>query len=405
MNNSSRKYKDKKHVKQIEQLIENAVNTELLASERSPKKSRSRQRKSTNRVTMQDVAKYANVSASTVSLYLRDPKGVSEKRAEQIKAAIDKLNYVPNLLAGGLAATHTRVIAVIVPSLMNAFFAQTVSAMQRHLGNKGYQLLVGDSEYDLIKEQELVRTFLAWSPAGLIVTGATHTDACSRLLAQSNSKVIEMWELSGEPTFCQVGFSHFNVGRLAASHLFSLGCKQVAYIGANTHIDKRAQERGEGFAATWQKMTNQTATIIDIDGFAKPATGVTAMKQLIESFPLVDGVFCSNDIIAMGLMAEANKLGIAIPQKLAVISFGDLPFAEVLTPSLTTIRPPSELIAQHAIDQILSNSPSDLKKIALQKNIDDQTVLSPELHSVQNRPNQKPQQIDLAFELVVRGSS
>lgn len=351
---------------------------------------KNRQRKGTNRVTMQDVAEHAGVSASTVSLYLRDPKGVSEKRGQKIQAAIDAMSYVPNLLAGGLAATHTKVIAVIVPSLMNAFFAQTVSAMQRYLNEKGYQLLVGDSDYDELKEQELVRTFLAWSPTGLIMTGASHTEACLNLLKSTETKVIQTWELTQSPAFLQIGFSHYNVGRLAASHLFSLGRKQVAYIGAQLAQDRRAKERGAGFCQTWLSMTKREAVVIDIEGQAKPISGVLALKKLLTDHPNVDAVFCSNDIIAMGLMLEAVKQGVEIPKTLSVISFGDLPFAEVLTPGLTTIRPPSEQIGQYAIDAILEN------RVAQQ--VIDKTT---ELHS--KIPSDW--QIDLAFELVIRGSS
>lgn len=351
------------------------------------KKSKTRQRRGTNRTTMQDVAKQAQVSASTVSLYLRDPKGVSPSKASQIKAAIDKLNYVPNLLAGGLAATKTRVIAVIVPSLTNAFFAQTVSAMQRYLDQKGYQLLIGDSDYDEDKEYELAKTFLAWSPLGLVMTGAKHSDACERLLKSTQTKIVQTWELTASPDFFQVGFSHYNVGRLAASHLFSLGKKKVAYVAANLSFDRRATERGQGFCETWDRLAKEPPTIIDIEGQVSPVSGVKALSELLSQAQAFDAVFCSNDIIAMGLMLEATRRDINIPNTLSVISFGDLPFAEILSPGLTTIRPPSELIGQHAIDAIL-----------------DSDTQNPRLLQGLSKEG-KNAQVDLAFELVIRGSS
>lgn len=333
-----------------------------------------RPRRSTNRATMQDVAKLAQVSASTVSLYLRDPSGVSEKRAKQIKHAIDELNYIPNLLAGGLATTQTKVICVIVPSLMNAFFAQTVSAMQRYLSTKGYHLLLGDANYDKVLEQELVRTFLAWSPTGLILTGAEHTDVCQRLLESTDVKVVQTWELSDNPQFYQVGFSHLDVGRVVANHLINLGCQSPVFIGAHLAKDSRAVDRGQGFIETWQNNKGIDVKVIDMPGQATPSTGVLAFNQILANHPETDAIFCSNDIIAMGVMMEANRQNIKIPEQIKIISFGDLPFAEVLSPALTTVRPPSDMIGKYAIDAILD-------------------------------PNSIKTKINLSFELVIRGSS
>lgn len=120
-----------------------------------------RHRRKMQSVTMSDVAELANVSPSTVSLFLRKPEAVSATASQAISRAIDKLNYVPNLMAGGLAAASSRAVSILVPSVRNAFFAETVSSMQTALKKQRLQLILGHTEYDEQEEEELVRMALS----------------------------------------------------------------------------------------------------------------------------------------------------------------------------------------------------------------------------------------------------
>ena len=154
-----------------------------------------RRRRRTQRVTLNDVAEMAGVSPSTVSLYVRKPDAVSDDRALKIAEAIAKLGYVPNLMAGGLAAASSRIVSVIVPSIRNAFFAETVSAIQAALGAEGLQVLLGHTEYSEAHEEALVRAALSWAPAAIVLTELTHSPGTRALLKVSDVPVVEMWEL------------------------------------------------------------------------------------------------------------------------------------------------------------------------------------------------------------------
>ena len=175
-----------------------------------------RKRRKMQRVTMMDVAKHAQVSPSTVSLYLRKPESVSPAAGQEIARAVSTLGYVPNLVAGGLAAASSKVVSIIVPSIRNAFFAETVSTLQAELRAEGLQVLLGHSEYAEAEEEALIRTALSWSPAAVVLTGLTHSPDARKLLKASGIPVIEMWELGGEPIDMAVGFSHPEVGASAA---------------------------------------------------------------------------------------------------------------------------------------------------------------------------------------------
>lgn len=329
---------------------------------------------------MEDVANRAQVAASTVSLYLRQPDLVSQKLAPAIETAIKELGYVPNRLAGALAAANTRAIAVIIPSLTNAFFSSTVTAIQTVLEEHNYQLLLGTSEYSQDKEAKLVQTFLSWSPAALVLTGLQHHKATRALLRTAALPIAEMWEIGGKPFDLQVGFSHELAGQRVTEHLHAVGCRKIAYIGARMTSDHRAAQRALGYKSWIEANTTSQPLIIDTLEIASPQGAGEAMAQLLSQHPDIDGVCCSNDVLALGVLFEAQRRGIRIPDDIAVTGFGDLPFSSASVPTITTIRPPSKIIGLKVANEIL------------------------QLVEMKGHKD-KPTIIDVGFELVIRGSS
>jgi len=316
-------------------------------------KNAGRTRRGTNRLTMQDVARHAGVSASSVSLYFREPDAVSPRLAARIRRAVDELGYVPNLLAGSLAAARSRAIAVVVPSLTNAFFSATVNAMQERLDEAGYQLLLGSSEYSLAREARLVETFLSWSPAAVVLTGREHTPRVRRMLKASGVPVCEMWELGGRGLGLQVGFSHRSVGEALARHLREQGRSRPAFIGARMDLDRRAAQRAQGFADHLEAHAGRRPAILDVPETAGPAAGARACAALLTDDPSLDAICCSNDALALGVLFEAQRRGIRLPQDLALAGFGDLPYCAQAVPPITTVRPPSREIGVQAVERLL----------------------------------------------------
>ncbi len=307
------------------------------------------------RVTMMDVAKLAQVSPSTVSLYLRKPEAVSSSAGQEIARAISRLGYVPNLVAGGLAAASSRVVSIIVPSIRNAFFAETVSTLQTELGAEGYQVLLGHSEYGEAQEEALVRTALSWAPAAVVLTGLSHSPGTRKLLEASGVPVVEMWELGGEPIDMAVGFFHPQVGASAARHLLTKGRRWLAFLGARMQEDHRADQRARGFQDAARTGGAETYEIINHPGAATVEAGALLLNRALQQMPHLDGVACSNDLIALGVLFECQRQNIAVPDRIAVIGFGDLDFSASCVPSLTTIRPSGNLIGKEAARLILDH--------------------------------------------------
>lgn len=320
-----------------------------------------RARRSTQRVTMNDVAKLADVSSSTVSLYLRKPDEVSKQLGKRIQNAIDTLGYVPNLMAGALAAARTQVVGVVVPSMVNAMFASTVNTMQRVLGAGGYQLLLGHSDYVLSEETAAVRTFLSWSPSAIVLTGLNHNRETRRLLSNSDVPVIEMWELGSNPLDTVIGFSHLEVGRIQARHLLEAGCQHIAFIGTRLNVDERARQRSQSCEAVLQETLGHGYTrIIDCPPGRMADAASQAFADIISAHPQTDGIIFSNDMLALGALNEAHRRGVKVPDDIAMIGFGDMDFSRSTLPPLSTVRLPreeiGEAVAQCVLQRIQGNA-------------------------------------------------
>jgi len=314
-----------------------------------------RRRRKAQRVTLNEVAELAGVSPSTVSLYIRKPDAVSEDRAHRVSEAIAKLGYVPNLMAGGLAAASSRIVSVIVPSIRNAFFAETVSTIQAALGSEGFQVLLGHTEYSEAQEEALVRAALSWAPAAIVLTGLSHSHGTRALLAASDVPVVEMWELGGPTIDMAVGFSHEEAGAAAARHLIARGRKNIAYVGARLHEDHRAARRADGFLRELAPDSGQAGRIIRHPGPATADAGALLLNRALQQFPGLQGLACSNDLVALGVLFECQRRGIRIPEDLAVIGFGDLGFSASCNPPLTTIRPSGDVIGLEVARLVLAS--------------------------------------------------
>jgi LacI family gluconate utilization system Gnt-I transcriptional repressor len=319
-----------------------------------------RKRRGTRRSTVVDVARRAEVAQSTVSLYFREPKRVAPETAARIKEAADALGYIPNPAAMGLAAARARVVGVIVPSLVSAFFAGTLETLQEDLAHEGYAVTVGHTDYDEATEERLVRAALSWSPAAVVLTGLHHNPATRALLAGAGAPVIEVWELGRRPIDTLVGFSHEAVGRAMFDHLAAKGARRHAFLAARLGHDRRAAARARAFVAAAKAAGHDVWLYEGPERVAAPdIAGRLAAKALTEH-PEIDALACSNDLMALGALFEAQRREMSVPGRLRLIGFGNLNFAGSTVPPLTTIAPPAReigsLVARLIVDRLRGGS-------------------------------------------------
>jgi len=314
-----------------------------------------RKRRGAGRVTLNTVARHAGVSAITVSRYFNQPEQVSPERRERIKAAVDELGYVPNLVAGGLASARGRIVGMVIPNISGPIFANTIQGFSDTLSRHGYQLLLASSYFSVEQEESAVRAFLGWSPAALVLTSHFHSEATEKMIAEADIPLIETWDYRPERSPIQIGFSHFQVGVTATRYLHGKGYQRIAFVQNSAAGDFSALERRDGYSATMAELGLAPQVFAPQEGLAPFEAGKQAMQALMEGAQPPQAIIFANDNLAAGGMLAGQRAGVKIPEDCAVVGFGDYPFAEMLMPSLTTIKPPALEIGVLAATRVLES--------------------------------------------------
>ncbi|MCG8510112.1 MAG: LacI family DNA-binding transcriptional regulator [Rhodospirillales bacterium] len=305
------------------------------------------------RVTMRDVARRAGVGTITVSRAITDPAKVSPELRQRIEQAIRELGYVPNRMAGWLSSRRSRVVPVIVPAIRNAVFSDLVEGANGVFLEAGYQILLGATDYDPAREESLIADFLGWTPEGIIVVGTEHTEAARRLLAETEATVVELFELGRDPIDINIGFSNAEAARAMTDYLLDKGYQRIAFVGAYMEFDRRADQRREGFAAQLGEQGLSGHRLLAYPDKSSFELGARALRDLRERWPDTDAAFFTNDVLAVGALLEANRMGLAVPEDLAIAGFNGLDIGARTTPDLTTVVSPRFEMGQRAAEAVL----------------------------------------------------
>jgi LacI family gluconate utilization system Gnt-I transcriptional repressor len=290
-------------------------------------------------LTLKDVAHIAGVSPISASRALSNPDAVSEELLKKVRAAVELTGYVPNLVAGGLASKNSKLVAAVVPTIAGPVFQDMVQSLTETLAAAGYQVMLGQSGYENSREDALLDAIIGRRPAGVVLTGIMRSAQARKKLLNSGVPVVETWDLTPTPIDMLVGFSHEKIGAEVAQYLHARGRRRVAVI---TGSDERSQRRAAAFCAAAAQLglvrAGEPVPTATVDAPTTLGHGRSALVELRTHHPDIDAVFCSSDLLALGVMTEALVWQIAIPEQLAVVGFGDLNFARDLHPSLTTVR-------------------------------------------------------------------
>jgi LacI family gluconate utilization system Gnt-I transcriptional repressor len=311
------------------------------------------------RVRMVDVARRAGVGTITVSRALRTPERVSPAVRERVRAAIEATGYVPNLAAGTLKSQRSRVVAAIVPTLRNTIFAETVEGLAEGLAEHGLQLLIASSGYSLEAETSILRHLLGQQPAAVVLTGTRHAPPVRALLRERRLPVVETWELSEDPIDRVVGFSNFEAARRMTLELAAHGRRRIAFAGTPPRLEHRAAQRLAGYRAAMTELGQRPDVVTLDERGVTIASGERALAALLSRAVPPDAVFFVNDVAAFGAAQACQRLGVAVPGRLAIAGFGDFELARASNPPLTTVRIPGERIGRTAARLIVERLAGD----------------------------------------------
>ena len=294
-----------------------------------------RSRRGSGAITVRDVARLAGVAPITVSRVLNTPAQVSPDVRQKVLEVIQKTGYVPNRMAGGLASSRSRLVAAVVPSTVMSVFMPTIEALNETLFDAGYQLMLGQSDYSAEREEALLEAIVGRRPDGIFLTGILRPSQGRTRLLASGIPVVETWDLTPTPIDMLVGFSHADIGAEVARFLIDKGRRKLALIRA---ADERAERRAIAFAEVVKRAGLGAVETVNVGASRSLRSGREALGRLLEQAPDVDAIFCSSDLLALGVATEARVRGINVPDDLALMGFGDVSFAADMAPALSTVR-------------------------------------------------------------------
>jgi LacI family gluconate utilization system Gnt-I transcriptional repressor len=285
-------------------------------------------------VKITDVAAAAGVAPMTVSRVINTPDRVTPETTARVREAIDRLGYVPNLIAGGLSSRKSRMVAAVVPTIAHPMFAGLVQAFSASMRQAGYQVMLSISGYDETDDEALFRAILGRRPDAFLITGSGYTPAALQLLIEARIPVVEIWDVSSRPIDMAIGFDHVQVGADVARFFHAKGHGRFAVLSAQ---DSRAISRARGFTEAVARLGGDLVLEQAVPAPSTMAAGRAVARALL---PLLDqrcAVFCSSDTLAFGVLTEALKHGIQVPDKLALCGFGNMEISEMNEPPITTV--------------------------------------------------------------------
>lgn len=304
-------------------------------------------------MTINDIARLANTSKSTVSRILAGNDKVNKNTRDKVLQVIDEYNYHPNSLARSLASGKMNVVSVIVPNLQNPFYSSVVWYIERELYNSGYHMFLYCSNNDTEKESVCFELTRQNSFAGIIIISPVGKDYLKQESSNPECPVILLNRFLDDFPGDVLTVNNFEAAYAATEFLIEIGHRKLAVLSAETSAYTHS-ERLFGFRQALKEndidFSEKFHFIGDLsfEGCYKIGEHILSMGSEMPT-----AVFCTSDIMAIGMMQTLKFGGIRIPQDISVIGFDDIPMAQLAGIDLTTVRQPYEQIGVQAVNMLI----------------------------------------------------
>lgn len=302
-------------------------------------------------VTLEDVARRARVSISTVSRVLNDVGPVKNSTRMRVQKAVKELRYHPNLYARTLAGGQNRTLGMIVSNLENPFFLDIFRALESDAHRHNYEVLVANTDYSPRRLVSNIHLMVERRVSGLAVIVSEMDPSLMKELTGLNQRII----------FYDVGTPARNVSNIRVSYekgiqktveyLYLLGHRRMAFVGHDTGLTP-LQDRKQSFLNTMKRYRGEVefATAADRDG---PQGGQHATHQLLESGFEPTAIIVINDFMALGVLKELRECGLQVPADVSVTGYDNIGLSEFSCPPLTTVNIPRANIGHLAFDALV----------------------------------------------------
>lgn len=312
------------------------------------------------KLQMRDIARMAGVSAQTISRYFKDPNTIGKANRRTIAQVVAETGYFPNPAASSLSANRTNLIGVIVPTIDHSIFSELVSGLASVFDEANYGILIAHNAFSLEKEEKLVERFLAYKIAGLVLIGQLHSKRTVQMLVDSATRTVEVLEIDSTPIDMAVGMSNFSAARDIVRQLIELGRRKIAFVSASPDGNDRVQRRLEGYRTALEAAGIKMDAGLIAHADFKIENGARIFEEMYKQHPDIDAVV-SNDILGLGVQLQCARMGISVPDQVAITGFDNLEVSTVLDENLTTVN----LDGHHMgtlVGQMLLSTPLDTDK-------------------------------------------
>lgn len=301
--------------------------------------------------TILDVAKKAGVSKSTVSRVLTNSNQVDPETKQRILTVMKELGYKPSRAAQTLRNNKTKLIAVLVPRISNNYYASLLQGMERVSAEHDYQVILCNTENDPKKELQYLNMLENHQVDGIVLTTFRNTtDTMKKFIAYG--PIILVGEYYDGDLFSSVSINHEKAAYQAVEHLISQGHSKIGMInGGKESVIVKDRAKGFRQALAFRHIpVNEEWVLFDSFGIQQ---GKNYLNELLKLKDFPTAIFAGNDELAVGVIKEAKKHGLHVPNDLAIVGFDDQEISTVIDPTLTTVKQPIEQLGEIAATLII----------------------------------------------------
>lgn len=318
------------------------------------------------RATLQDVADLVGVTKMTVSRFIRNPNQVSDTLRQRIQDALDTLGYIPNRAPDILSNSKSHAIGVLLPSLTNQVFSEVIRGVESILEPAGYQTMLTHYGYSRELEEKRIATLLSYNVDALIISESLHTERAQKMLENAGIPVIEIMDANTPSSLRAVGIDNEAAAFDMTETMILHGHENVVYFAAR--MDQRTLQKIQGYENAMNKH-GLTPIIKQTRSASSFTLGAQFLEEVLQEHPNTNGIFCTNDDLAIGALYACQKKGIEVPEAMGIAGFHGHDIARAMVPLLATVITPREEMGKIAAQELLQalagkHNPNPVSKLS-----------------------------------------
>lgn len=301
--------------------------------------------------SIRDVAKLAGVSPATVSRVMNGTANVDQEKKARVLRAIEETGFKPNEVARALYRKSSKIIGVIAPDIDNPFFTELAKAIEGEAYKLGYRMILCYSENNLEKERESIRVLESMNAEGIILM--TNNEEIQEEVDRCSIPVVVVdRRIHSDKELAYIEAEHYEGGRIATEHLIQCGCRNIVNICGPQKYSS-ARDRYRGYVDICRFYQREIQNVECEFTFEE---GLYVAHQILRRFPNVDGIIACNDVVAISVYKVLRKSGYHIPEDVQLIGFDNVALSNLMTPELTTVEQPIQVMGKSAVRLIVAHS-------------------------------------------------